>query len=221
MRRAKRRRNATAMALSIAAHAVVLTALALHAPRLAIPREQGGPPEPIIPILIMPRTPPAAPGASQKPQPIRLHRRLLRHEPPPPPSVTPFVAPKEEATPPPAPARPAPAARLTVTPSPSNQFSTALRNGLVGCANPALLGPAERERCLERLGRGAGQAPYLPPAIGPAKQAAFDKAGQARLARRQEKEAGVPVGVASPSADSGASYRNRPLDTPALPPLRP
>ena len=220
MARAKRRRNATAMALSIAAHAVVLTALALHAPRLTIPREQAGPPEPIIPVLIMPRTPPAPPGSSRKPQPIRLHRRQLRHELPPPPNVAPLVAPKEApAAPPPAPRAPA-AARVTVQPSPGSQLSSALRGGGVGCANPGLLSPAERERCVERLGRGAGEAPYIPPAIGAAKQAGFDRAGQARLQARREKEAGVPLGVAGASGP-GASNQPRPLDIPVLPPLRP
>jgi hypothetical protein len=216
MARAKRRLNATAMALSIAAHAVVLTALALHTPRLAIPHEQAGPPEPIIPILIMPRTPPAPPGSTQKPEPIRLHRRQLHREVAPPPEVAPFVAPKEAATPPPTQHRQGPP-RITVQPSPSGQLSTALRGGVVGCANPELLSPSERERCLERLGRGAHEAPYQPPAIG-AKEMSFERAAQARERARQ---GGVPPGIAAPSSDSGASYRNKPLETPPTPPLRP
>jgi hypothetical protein len=220
MARAKRRLNATAMALSIAAHAVVLTALALHAPRLTAPREEAGPPEPIIPILIMPRTPPAPPGSTQKPQPIRLHRRQLHREVAPPPEVTPFVAPREAATPPPSPRRPL-QPRITVTPSPSSQISQALRRGLVGCANPSLLSPGERDRCLEQLGRGAAEAPYLPPAIGAAKQADLERAGQTKLERRREKEAAVPLGAANGDSDSGAGYRNKPLKIPDLPPLRP
>jgi hypothetical protein len=220
MARPKRRLNATAMAISIAAHAVVLTALALHAPKLTVPREEAGPPEPIIPILIMPRTPPAAPGSPEKPQPIRLHRRQLHREVAPPPEVTPFVPPKEAATPPPAPRRPA-QPRITVQPSPNSQLSQALRGGIVGCANPSLLSPGERERCLEQFGRGAAEAPYLPAAIGAAKQADLDKAGEGKLERRREKEAGVPPGAANGQSDSGASYRNKPLYTPNLPPLKP
>jgi hypothetical protein len=218
MARPKRRRNAIAMAVSIALHAVVLTALALHAPRLTIPHEEAGPPEPIIPILIMPRTPPAPPGAPQ-PSPIRLHRRHLPHEAAPP-TEAPFVAPKEIPTPrEPPPASHAPVQpRITVQPSPGNQLTTALRGGLVGCANPQLLTPAERDRCMERLGRGAAQAPYIAPPLPPAKQAAFDRAAQAKARSRQ---GGVPVGVASPSSDSGASYRAKPDAPPPLPALRP
>jgi hypothetical protein len=216
MARAKRRLDAIAMALSIAAHAVVLTALALHAPRLVIPREQAGPPEPIIPILIMPRTPPAPPGATQKPEPIRLHRRQLRHAPPEP-TVEPFIAPKEAPTPPPQAARPPAQPRVTVQPSPNAQLSTVLRGSAVGCAHPELLSPAERDRCLEKFGRGARDAPYLP-AISPEKQAEFDRASQTRQRRR---EGGVPTGVAAPSSDSGASYRNKPADSAPSPPMRP
>jgi len=203
------------MALSIGLHAVVLTALALHAPKLVIPREQAGPPEPIIPILIMPRTPPAPPGAAHPPAPIRLHRRQLRHEAPPP-QEQPFVAPPQIKTPPP----PAPKApvqpRITVQPSPGAQLSNTLRRGLVGCANPELLSPTDRERCIERLGRGAREAPYIAAPIAPEKQADFERAAQAKARTRQS---GVPAGVASPSSSSGASYQNKPLDTPVLPPL--
>jgi hypothetical protein len=215
MARPKRRLNATAMALSIAAHAVVLTALALHAPKLRIPHEQAGPPEPIIPILIMPRTPPVPPGSREKPQPIRLHRRQLRNEAPPPEEPA-FVAPKEISTPPPP--RPQAQPRITVQPSPRTQLSTVLRNGLVGCANPSLLSPSERAHCEEQLGRGAREAPYLAPTISAAKQSEFDRAARARQRSRQ---AGVPTGIASPASDSGASYRAQTPEPPALPPLRP
>ena len=219
MARPKRRRNAIAMAVSIALHAVVLTALALHAPKLFVPREEAGPPEPIIPILIMPRTPPAPPGSKQPPQPIRLHRRRLPHEAAAPPAETPFVTPKEIPTPrePPPPRGPV-QPRITVQPSPGAQLSTALRGGLVGCANPQLLTPAERERCLQRFGRGASEAPFIAPPIAAGKQAAFDRAAQAKA---RPREGGLPTGIASPSSDSGASYRANPDEPPPPPPLRP
>jgi hypothetical protein len=206
------------VAVSIAGHAVVLTALALHAPRLAIPHEQAGPPEPIIPILIMPRTPPPPPGSLEKPQPIRLHRRQLRNEPLPPPETPAFIVPKEIPTPPPptprAPAQP----RITVQPSPRTQLSTMLRSGLVGCANPGLLTAEERARCEERLGSGAHDLSEPLPSIAPDRQADFDRAAQAK---QRAREPGVPIGPASPESDSGPSYRNKPPSEPTIGPLRP
>ena len=216
MRRAKRRRNATAMALSIVAHAVVLTALALHAPTLMKPYEEAGPPEPVIPVLIMPRTPPAPPGATERPRPIRLHRRQLRHEAAPP-EVPPFVPPTTVPEPRTAPSKPVAQPRFTVQPSPANQLSTALRGGLVGCANPSLLSRSEREKCEEKLGRGAAEAPH----IGPAGDPDLDRAAAAREARRRYREAPMPAGTSGSQGDSGSSNRNKPLDTPNLPPLRP
>lgn len=216
MRRAKRRLNATAVALSIVAHAVVLTALALHAPTLMKPYEEAGPPEPVIPVLIMPRTPPAPPGSTEKPRPIRLHRRQLRHEAAPP-EVPPFVPPTTVPEPRSAPSKPVAQPRITVQPSPANQLSTALRGGLVGCANPSLLSPSEREKCEEKLGRGAAEAPH----IAPAGDADLDRAAQAREARRRYREAPMPAGTSGSPGDSGSSNRNKPLYTPNLPPLRP
>lgn len=216
MARAIRRRTAIAMGLSIVAHAVVLTALALHAPMLMQPSEEAGPPEPVIPVLIMPRTPPAPPGSTEKPKPIRLHRRQLRHEAPPP-AVAPFVPPASVPEPRPEPSRPVTQPRITVQPSPANQLSTALRGGLVGCANPSLLNRNEREKCQESLGRGAVEAPH----IAPAGDAELDRAAAARQAARRYREAPMPAGTSGSPGDSGSSNRNKPLYTPNLPPLRP
>src|SRR5438105_4225978 len=74
MRPARRRRTIEAVALSVAVHAALIAVLAVYAPRLALPPSERGPPEAVIPVLIMPRTPPAAvanPGA--RPSPIHLH----------------------------------------------------------------------------------------------------------------------------------------------------
>lgn len=215
MPKARRRLSATAIGLSVAAHAVVLTLLALHAPKLAKPYEEAGPPEPVIPVLIMPRTPPAPPGA-EKPPPIRLHRRQLRRGPAPAPPVEPFVAPPTIPTPKPPP-RPGPPPRYTVQPSPGTQLSTTLRGSLVGCANPSLLSRSERERCQEKLGRGVGEVPALPPPSDPA----FDRAAAAKDASRRAREAGVPVGTAGAFGDSGAGYRAPTAEPPPRPPLRP
>jgi len=204
------------MVLSVAAHAVVLTALALHTPRLLQPYEDAGPPEPVIPVLIMPRTPPAAPGVTRQPQPIRLHRRRLRPELPPPP-VAPFTPPIVAPAPPPAPTRPAGASRFSVQPSPATELSTTLRGGLIGCANPSLLSRSEREKCLERLGRGAADAPHIPPPG----DAEFERAAAAREATRRERESPSSAAIPDPDAGAGASNRNKPLYIPTLPPLRP
>ena len=216
MARARGRRNATAMALSIVAHAVVLTALALHAPTLLRPYEEAGPPEPVIPVLIMPRTPPALPGSTEKPRPIRLHRRQLRHEAAPP-EVPPFIPPVSVPEPRSAPSKPVAQPRFTVQPSPASQLSTALRGGLVGCANPSLLSPSEREKCQERLGLGASEATP----IAPAGDADFDRAAAARQAARRYRDAPMPSGTSNVPGDSGSSNHNKPLYIPPLPPLRP
>lgn len=215
MPKATRRLNAIAIGLSVAAHAVVLSVLALHAPKLMRPHEEAGPPEPVIPVLIMPRAPPAPPGA-EKPAPIRLHRRQLRPGAPPPP-VEPLVTPPTIATPRPAPGRPAGPPRYTVQPSPGSQLSTTLRNSLVGCANPNLLSRSERERCQENLGRGVVEIPALPPVGDPA----LDRAAAAREAARRGREGGVPPGVTGGLGDSGSSYRVQPSAEPAPPRLRP
>lgn len=215
MPKAKRRLNAIAIGLSVAAHAVVLGVLAFHAPRLMAPQEQAGPPEPVIPVLIMPRTPPPPPGV-EKPPPIRLHRRQLRRGPLPPPPVEPFVTPPSLPTPR-APPRPSGPPRYTVQPSPGAQLSTTLRNSLVGCANPTLLSRGERERCQERLGREASEVPPLAPAGDPA----LAGAAAAREAARQAREAGVPPGTSGAFGDSGASYRAPTAEPPPPPRLRP
>jgi hypothetical protein len=215
MARAKRRREATAMALSIAAHVVVLTAFALHTPMLMRPHEESGPPEPVIPVLIMPRVPPAPPGSLEKPQPIRLHRRQLRRELATP-DVEPFVPPASVPEPRPVPAKPVIQPRISVQPSPAAQLAAVLRGGRVGCANPSLLSPTEREKCQEEFGRGAGDAAR----IGPLADPGLERAAAARDATRRYREGGVPVGVSSPGS-SGASNRNKPMDLPPLGPMRP
>ena len=97
MRKARVELYAAATALSLGVHALLLTGLWLHAAKLVRPHEDAGPPEPIIPVLILPRTPPPAPGSTEKPRPIRLHRRQLHPEIAPPPEVPPLVAPRAPA----------------------------------------------------------------------------------------------------------------------------
>src|SRR5690348_14940877 len=73
----RRRRTTIAVAASAAAHLAVLAILTTYTPILKIPPMQSGPPEPIIPVLILPRVPPPAAGEAA-PAPIRLHRRPQR-----------------------------------------------------------------------------------------------------------------------------------------------
>lgn len=148
------------VAASVAAHAVVLGLIALHAPRLhAPPAPPSGPPEPIIPVLIMPRAiPPAAEGGSA-PAELRLHRRRTRfsdEELP----VAPLIAPTESR-----PAeRPADSAGPRTLPLPRYEDTLAdnARKALRGRLNcdSATLTRAEREGCEDRFASGGRDAPF-------------------------------------------------------------
>src|SRR5258708_40038537 len=82
MMTATRRRTTWAVAASIIAHLAVAIVVLLQRPTLPMPEQERGPPEAIIPVLIMPRTPPPAAGRPSPPAPIRLHRRPQRFVPP-------------------------------------------------------------------------------------------------------------------------------------------
>jgi hypothetical protein len=188
MRPAGRSRSIEAVAISLVVHAVVLTVLALHAPRLRTPPDElAGPPEPIIPVLILPRVPP--PEAGGPPAPIRIHQRALRtprHELP----VAPLVTPQAE--PPPAPARdPGPTARTLQEEAVAANARQALRSGLVGCANPGLLSREEREKCEEGLARGARDAPFNGLGIDRDKTRDLERAGARRESDYRYKR-GIP-----------------------------
>src|SRR5579859_2596529 len=81
MQTARRRRNSWAVAASVVVHLGVLVAALVYRPTLKIPNEPGGPPEPIIPILLMPRTPTPLAGRHGPQAPIQLHRRVQRNMP--------------------------------------------------------------------------------------------------------------------------------------------
>lgn len=169
----KRRRLGIAAVLSAAAHVAVITIVALQAPRLRIPHEPAGPPPAIIPILLAPKPPAAAQLA-----PIRLHRRRQPFAAPPAPEPTPPVT---------LPARPAARGPDLIHPAPlpegpKDQVRLTLRGSPVGCANPdaAGLNRAEREHCLEQLGKGVKTAPFMPAAIDPAQRAFYDAVVEAK-----------------------------------------
>ncbi|HVI30476.1 hypothetical protein [Phenylobacterium sp.] len=207
---AKRRRTTIAIGLSGAAHVAVLTLVALHAPILQTPPMVSGPPEPIIPVLIMPPRPPPVPGAAA-PAPIRLHRRPQRFNLDDLP-LAPLPVPPEE----PRAAAPAPGAGerrggfhpAPLPEGPKDQVRAVLRRSDVGCANTTAVGlnRREREECDERLGKGAKDAPFIHPGLGMsrAKRAELDAAAAAREARvaAQERPASPPVGLPDPQGDS-------------------
>lgn len=202
---AKRRRTSWAVAASVVVHAAVLTVLALQKPMLVLPPETAGPPAPIIPVLLMPRTPPPTAGQHARPQPIRLHRRPQRFVPPEVPSV-----PIARAAPPAA--TPAPRAPVVLHPAPmpegpKGDMRTALRQGPVGCANSLAVGlnRAERDLCDEKLGKGAKDAPFYAPGLSmsAAKKALLDQAAAGKDANIKYKEGQVPPGITDQAGDSG------------------
>ncbi len=181
----RKRRNGWIVAGSLAAHVAVLTLLALHTPRLRIPTPASGPPEAVIPVLIMPRTPPlsAAPGA--QPQPIRLHRRPQRFVPQEA-DVKPLVAAPLEVSK--GPAATTSGAKTVSGPPPEDAVAANARQvlrGKLGCANASLLGlsRAEREACDYRLAAGARQTDYLGTGID-----AVKARGLAAAAQRKESD---------------------------------
>jgi hypothetical protein len=195
---AKRRQTTWAIAASTIAHLAVLVVVLLQRPTLPMPEQERGPPEAIIPILIMPRTPPPAAGRPAPPAPIRLHRRPQRFVPPEAPT-----APIAPPTPEPAPAAPAPRAPPTFHPAPQPEgpkgdVRAALRHSEVGCANPTAVGltQAERELCDEKFGKGAKTAAFPGLGLSPAKQAEFDSAAEHKEACRAYRAS--PNGVQPP-----------------------
>lgn len=197
------RRRAGAVAISAGLHAVLLAALALHAPRLKVPPQaSAGAPVPIIPILLSPRAAPSDAGAPSGP--IRLHRRQVRPRELPA-HVRPLVAPVAEA---PATTADPDVARTPATEEPARRpgdaqdLARALRSR-VGCANPTLLSREEREACNDRLAAGARDAPYLGGGLGREKARTFDAAA-ARKAADARYRAAPPTPPSAPGrAGSG------------------
>jgi hypothetical protein len=158
---ATRRRNAWAIAASLLVHAVVVGVVALQSPMLRIPPEPPAPPIAVIPVLLIPRTPPVA--GQQAPAPIRLHRRPQPFLPP---EVRP--APIAPPAPPAAPANPTPRGPVStfhpapLPEGPKGDTRTALRQGPVGCANRDAVGlnKAERDLCDEKLGNVKGATTF-------------------------------------------------------------
>jgi hypothetical protein len=189
MRTANRRRTTWAIAVSALAHLGVLAAALLQhstlPPQLL---DAAGPPEAIIPVLILPRGRLAAADATPRLGELQLHRRPQRLDQNPSLSQPSPLAPLPAA---PALAKPSevgqPAALAAqgqpATPgAPGPDLRAALRHGALGCANLAAVGMtrAEREACEEQLGHGAGQAPVLAVSLEPRIRAYYDAVALAK-----------------------------------------
>ena len=189
MRRVDRRRLTIVLAASGVAHLGMFALLALKPPQLSLTE-----PPPIfevevVPFVMPPRQDHAAPARSLASRPLRPRRTLRPHETT---TVAPLVtrqapASNEEAGVLPVPS-PAP-------PGASTDLRNALRRGAVGCANPTLLSKAEREGCLEKLGAGAKDAPFIPPPIAKDKLRAFDEKVAAQEQMRIYRQTGIYSGM--------------------------
>ncbi|HEY2358021.1 MAG TPA: hypothetical protein VGH86_11260 [Phenylobacterium sp.] len=199
MATARRRQTSWAVFASIAVHLGVLAAILSQRPMLRVPVEASGPPQAVIPILILPRTPPPVAGRGLRPAPIQLHRRQQPNLPPAPP-VAPFVIPtiKPAETPEPSPGPATPRAPLQ-PPPPSDAVRATLRTTL-GCTEARLPGVTREDRvgCLERLGRGARDEAYLPPVLSSEKRATLDQAGAAKMAQKGAAERAAPSARINP-----------------------
>lgn len=177
---ARRGRSFWIAAASVTLHAALLAVVAAYAPRLMMPDSASGPPEPIIPILIMPRTPPAATGPNAKLTPIRLHRRPQRFVPPEE-AVPPLVVPQAPV------ARPSALATSRPTSLPSSRDEVAdnvakVLRGRLGCANPSSLSRAEREACEDQLAAGARDAAFTGLGLARDKAAELDRTATRKAA---------------------------------------
>lgn len=195
---AMRRRRSIAIAVgSGTAHALVLTLIAMHAPRLLIPAIESGPPQAIIPILIVPRVPSPATAAGTRPTEIRLHRRPQRAVDIPT-DVKPLITPRPEARRPALPEDPANGAPASQPEPLTVNARTALR-GRVGCANAAAVGltRAEREACEDQFAAGASSAAFRGLGLERGKADALGRAGARREADFRYKRGlpGPPVAV--------------------------
>ncbi|HEY8572707.1 hypothetical protein [Phenylobacterium sp.] len=195
-----RSRRAIVVTVSAAAHVAVLAVLALHAPQLTMPAEEPTLPHAVIPILLLPRTPPPVAGQAD-PGPIRLHRRPQPYAAASP-SVPPLHVPKAALEAPPRPPAP-PRAEPQLPPAVTGQVTQTLRLGTVGCRHADLmkLSRQEREACEDQLAAGARDAPWIPPGKSAKARAEFQAQGARKDALMRQREAPLGTGNTSVFAD--------------------
>ena len=189
MRRTDRRRLTIVLAASGIAHLGVLALLALKPAQLTLAEPPPVFEVEVVPFVMPPRQDHAAPTQSLASRPLRPRRTLQPDETT---DVAPLVtreAPTTDVSPGLAPA-PSPA-----PPGAPADLRNALRRGAVGCANPALLSKDERAACLEKLGAGAKDAPFIPPPIAKDKLRAFDEKVAAQEQMRIYRETGIYPGM--------------------------
>jgi len=209
MQTAKRRRTTLAVTASLIAHVAVGIVVLLQHPTLQMQVGEQGPPEAIIPVLILPKTPPAAAGKVAQLAPIRLHRRPQPFVPP---DVTPApIAPPKPLAPAPAAAGPRAPPALHPAPEPEGlkgDVRTTLRQSYVGCANQNAVGlnRAERDLCDEKFGKGAKDAEFAGLGLKGDKQRLLDAAGARKESDYKYKYGQAP----GATQESGATVPGMP-----------
>lgn len=204
MKTASRRWTTWVVVASAMAHLGVVAVVLQQRPTLPPPPDFAGPPQAIIPVLILPPARPPVGGKGVRLAPIQLHRRRSFATPGPSPVAPVAIArPRLAETPVQAPGLVT--AREASPPPAADAVRAALRTTL-GCTDQRL-SRDDRTACLERLGRGARDAPYLGQPLSGEKRAAFDQAGAAKLAARAALEGPIPPPGPPPPTDySGDPY---------------
>lgn len=181
---ARRQATASVLIASGLAHVAVLGLLALVRPELT----EVAPPPAVFDVQILPRMLPSPipdETVAVRDLQVRRPRQAPSNQ-----AVRPLVVPERAIAPPGAATPPGPA----VPAAPSN-IRNALRRGAVGCANPALLSPEEQDACLERLGAGAEETPFIEAPMSRDKRRSFDEKVAASERMRVYRETGVYPGL--------------------------
>ncbi len=207
MHRAWRRLRSWVISTSIVAHLGLIAAADLHRSTLTISIDPGGPPQAIIPWLMLPQPPS---GHGVKLAPIALHRRPHQsgvYETP----IAPIQALAIKPTESPQPVQmPPSASQLTLLPAATPDALRATPGTKLGCRVRGILSLTREERSvwMERPGRGAREETYLAAAISADKQAPLEAAGAAKMARKLTAARALPgaapdTGKAELQDDSG------------------
>jgi hypothetical protein len=198
----KRRRRSVIALASALGHLILFALIGLQVSELRLTAQ---PPGPALDIRMIPPERPLPRPAAQTPRAAEIRPRPTRT---PPPATVPTLP--LSPGPPAAPGgnrggigvRDAPA---PLPEAPGGDLRKALRGFSPGCRMRDTVGltRAERDACDEKLGRGAGDAPYIPAPMDPAKRAAFDAQAAKDEAYRKYKQGNVPPGI-DPKAAPGS-----------------